>query len=127
MGAIAEELRQPPASDHEDEPPALPPPTSEPPALPPPAPSLTPKAAALVASFDAEVEAFKPLLAKRTADFIASTKPDHELEAIANFLAQIIAARQPVVEEPKLLSAPPALSPPSTCGADDHARRGRIC
>jgi Protein of unknown function (DUF3102) len=117
VGQIERALSAPPASD--DEPPRRSssddePPTSEPPAPPPPAPALTPKAAALVASFDNAVEAFKPLLAKRVADFVASAKPDYELQEIANFLLQIVAARRPTVDEQKQIAPPPALSPPST-------------
>lgn len=122
VGQIERALSAPPASD--DEPPALPPPddeppTSEPPALPP-APSLTPKAAALVKAFDNAVDAFKPLLAKRVADFIASTKPDYELQEIANFLLQIVAARQPAIEEQKQI-APRQPTPTITLGADEYS------
>lgn len=111
IGAIADELRQPPASDHDD--------GSEPPALPPPAPALTPKKAALVEAFDRAIEAFGPLLAKRTADFVASGKPDHELMEIANFLTQIVAARQPVIDEPKQLP-PPQPEPSPTIELEAH-------
>ena len=128
VGAIAEELRQPPASDHDNssEPPALPPPPpdSGPPPAPPPA--ITPKRAALVEAFDKAVEAFKPLLAKRATDFIASSKPDHALVEIANLLAQVVAARQPATDEPKQIAPPtrpPASSPTITLGADEYSEQ----
>lgn len=125
VNAIAEELRQLPASDHADgsEPPALPPPPPDSGPPPPPPPALTPKAAALVASFDKAVEGFKPLLAKRAADFVASSKPDHELREIANFLGQVIAGRQ---DEPKQLAPPTRPSAPSptiTLGADEYSEQ----
>ena len=76
-----------------------------------------------MSAFDNAVEAFKPLLAKRVADFIASTKPDYELQEIANFLTQIVAARQPAIDEPKQLEPPPpppAASQTITLGADEY-------
>ncbi len=107
-------------------PPALPPPPpdSGPPPAPPPA--ITPKKAALVEAFDKAVEAFKPLLAKRAADFFASGKPDHELREIANLLGQVIAGRQPAIDEPKQLAPPtrpPASSPTITLGAEEYSEQ----
>jgi hypothetical protein len=111
---VVEILRAPPAVGE-------PPPDSGPPPTPPPA--ITPKKASLVLAFDNAVEAFKPLLAKRAADFVASGKPDHELREIANFLGQVIAGRQPAIDEPKQ-PAPPTLqtapSPTITLGADGY-------
>jgi len=67
--------------------------TPPPPPPPPPPPGLKPKQARLVQDFDAAVAAFKSLLTKRAADFVASSTPGLELEAIANFLLQVARER----------------------------------
>jgi len=67
---------------------------------PPPAPPpLNPKQARLVRDFDDAIAAFKKLVTKRAAEFVAAGAPSVDLELIANFLLQIAKERSRAKEE----------------------------